>query len=145
MFLETERLIMFPCNNKNVEDYSYDMVPHILEHLAKLTQDPSYDGWGPWLVIEKMSNLAIGDMGFKGRPSAASTVEIGYGIAPAFQNKGYATEAVSKLLEWAFSQNVAIVSAECLQDNLPSIRVLEKLGMKQVEQQGSMLYWQKMS
>lgn len=73
---------------------------------------------------------------------AESTVEIGYGIIPSAQGKGYATEAVQRLVEWALSnRNVTMIVAECLDDNVPSIRVLEKLQMKRIGSENNMLYW----
>ncbi|WP_230502548.1 GNAT family N-acetyltransferase [Sutcliffiella rhizosphaerae] len=64
-------------------------------------------------------------------------------MVPSAQGKGYATEAVQKLVEWALSnKNVTKIVAECLNDNVPSMRVLEKLQMKRIGSQKSMLNWQ---
>lgn len=94
-------------------------------------------------MIDKEKNTVIGDMGFKGKPNSENTVEIGYGIVPSEQGKGYATEAAMTLIQWAFSfDNVDKVVAECFVDNIPSIRVLEKLQMKRVGLEGNMLKWQ---
>ena len=72
---------------------------------------------------------AIGGCGFKGKPSADGTVEIGYSMLPEFQCAGYATEAAGALVRCAFSQGeVARVIAETYPELLPSIRVLEKNG-----------------
>lgn len=38
-------------------------------------------------------------MKIKGQPDAAGCIEIGYGIDDAFQKGGYATEAVSTLVQ----------------------------------------------
>lgn len=70
---------------------------------------------------------AIGGCGFKGKPAADGTVEIGYSMLPEFQRAGYATEAAGALVRWAFSQpQVARVIAETYPELRPSIRVLEK-------------------
>jgi ribosomal-protein-alanine N-acetyltransferase len=70
-------------------------------------------------------------------------VEIGYGIIPEAQNNGFATEAVKGIKEWAFSTcKVDKVLAECSAENIPSIKVLEKLDMKQVDSKDGMLYWE---
>ena len=48
-----------------------------------------------------------------------------------YWNKGYATEAVQELIDWAFrTGEVEMIIAETLLDNYGSIRVLEKLHMK---------------
>ncbi len=52
------------------------------------------------------------------------------------------TEAVKKLTNWAFSFNhVTEVIAETEKDNLPSHRVLEKIGMEKYEENEKMFWW----
>jgi [ribosomal protein S5]-alanine N-acetyltransferase len=143
--LQTERLKLIPCTEQFVSSMmdEYDLGPYIQMYLEKLKSDPALLGWGVWFVVEKETNQVIGDIGFKGKPNAENTVEVGYGIKSSKQNKGYATEAVSKIIQWAFSfENVKKVIAECLVDNYPSIRVLEKLNMKKVDQENNMLKWE---
>jgi RimJ/RimL family protein N-acetyltransferase len=56
-------------------------------------------------------------------------VEIGYGFAPAYQGRGYATEAAQALVKNAFAcDNVAIVRAHTLPEKNASGRVLAKCG-----------------
>lgn len=147
MELITERLKLIPCTKEILQTISlskeYEPGPHIDSYLEALEKDPSLLGWGAWFVIDKENNTVIGDMGFKGKPNSQNTVEIGYGIVPSEQGKGYATEAAMKLIQWAFSfENVDKVVAECFLDNIPSRRVLEKLQMQIVELEGNMLKWQ---
>jgi [ribosomal protein S5]-alanine N-acetyltransferase len=93
---------------------------------------PRADGpAGPWChrqVVERTSDLVVGGIGFFGPPDDG-TVEIGYGIVPSRQGRGYATEAVTEMLSLAWSDpHVAAVSAETDADNVASQRVLEKAG-----------------
>jgi RimJ/RimL family protein N-acetyltransferase len=62
------------------------------------------------------------------RPRAAGTAEIGYWVAPAFQNAGYASEAVEAVVSAAAPTGLAALTAEAFQDNLPSVKVLTKAG-----------------
>jgi [ribosomal protein S5]-alanine N-acetyltransferase len=143
--VNTERLFIVPCTLENYYQFShqYDMGPHIEMYLEQLKRDSSVKGWGVWFVIRRENNQVIGDIGFKGKPNDRKTVEIGYGIIPAAQNKGFATEAVQALIDWAFSSGqVEKVIAECLEDNVASIRVLEKVGMKRTSAKDGMLYWE---
>ena len=104
----------------------------------------------PWggTVIDREERVAVGQMGFKGLP-ADGVVEIGYGINPSYQNRGYATEMVTALTEWALSQpTVDRVTAECRRDNVGSIRVLEKAGFERTgrrvdEEDGLLIVWQR--
>lgn len=131
MKLETQRLLITPCTEEGLQRLStsneFKIGPHIDQYLEDLKKDPSLLGWGVWLVISKEDNTILGDIGFKGKPDSENIVEVGYGIVPSAQNKGYATEAVSEIIKWAFTfKNVEKIVAECRIDNVGSIRVLEK-------------------
>jgi len=99
-----------------------------------LTQlgDISEQGWSFWyLLTPGDAGDLIGICGFKGRPDEAGSVEIGYSILSNYQCLGYATEAVARLVGWAFSHNnVNEVCAETLPHLSQSIRVLEKNGFQ---------------
>ncbi len=105
----------------------------------------------PWggIVIEQRERVAVGHVGFKGLP-ADGVVEIGYGINPSYQNRGYATEMVTALTQWALAQTaVDRVTAECRRDNVGSIRVLEKAGFERTgrrvdEEDGPVIVWQRL-
>ncbi len=101
------------------------------------------DGFFTWAIIERGSKLVIGDVGFKGPPNEMGVIDIGYGIAPCARGKGYATEAVLAMMEWAFSQpGVRRISAECLDDNGASIHILQKAGMKEMIRDGNTIFWE---
>jgi RimJ/RimL family protein N-acetyltransferase len=58
-------------------------------------------------------------------------IEVGYGLARPYWGKGYMTEALRAVIDWAFTQsNVFRVQAFCDVDNLGSARVMEKAGME---------------
>jgi len=121
----------------------YEIKDHIAGYLNSLRKDPTHLGWGVWFVIERETNEVIGDIGFKGKPFLEHTVEIGYGIMPASQNKGYATEAVQALIEWAFAfEQIQKIVAKCVHDNTPSIKVLEKVNMIQVGRTDHIIRWE---
>lgn len=54
--------------------------------------------------------------------------EIGYWVAPAFWNAGYASEAVDAVVREAERRGFAALTAEVFQDNLASARVLTRAG-----------------
>ena len=104
-----------------------------------LKENPDAIGWTIWFITlrseDKKKNKLIGNAGFKGKPGADGTVEIGYSILEPYQRNGYATEAVRSLIEWAFSVgDVNCIIAETLPDLLASIRVLEKNGFRFIGQ-----------
>lgn len=89
--------------------------------------------WGMWYITLPGRPLQlIGNCGYKGAPQKGA-VEIGYSIAPEFQRKGYASEAVRGLLRFAFADaGVKRVLAETLPELAPSIGVLRKCGFRRV-------------
>ena len=94
--------------------------------------DPAEHGWSIWYLLTRLQNVpeVIGICGFKGKPDEAGSVEIGYSVLKQFRVQGYATEAVTRLITWAFShQNVNEVTAETLPYLRQSIRVMEKNGL----------------
>ncbi len=72
----------------------------------------------------------MGSGGYKGPPDADGVVEIGYGLLPAWEGRGLATEAARELVRRAFADpRVGAVAAETLPHLVGSIRVMEKCGM----------------
>jgi RimJ/RimL family protein N-acetyltransferase len=81
-----------------------------------------------WLIVVKEVNIGAGMLGFKGYPDAEGSTEIGYGIAPAYQNKGYMSEAVQVLIDWAFTHPFCTTITATDVENPASSRLLERLG-----------------
>ncbi len=98
------------------------------------------DGLGPWAVVEKASGLYMGGCHLRlGQDVDIATeigyspddVELGYGLRKPFWSKGYATEVARGLVRKAFTEHgAACVVAMVRVDNLASVRVLEKAGLR---------------
>lgn len=91
-------------------------------------------GWVQLSVEERESGRLVGDVGLSPADGEPGVIKVGYTIAPAFQGRGFATEAVGALVTYAFDTlgaDVARVYASV--ENVPSIRVAEKVGMYAVE------------
>jgi len=113
--------------------------------LGNLAQPP----YGDRAVCLRESGDLIGSVGFvpclmpfemlaefaaEGEPPApvCSTPEFGlfYSFGPAYQRQGYATEAVSAMVDYAFGRlNLKRIIATTEPDNDRSIRMMERLGM----------------
>lgn len=146
MKIETERLEIIPCRKEHLqmlEEQHYKNGPEVIVYLKMLEEDPELLSWGHWLIKDKTDGRVIGDAGFKGKPNAKKEIEIGYGLLESYRNKGFATEAVMGLVHWAFETGeVEKVLAETEMDNIGSIRVLEKAGMRQTMKTGEMISWE---
>ena len=93
------------------------------------------------LILHTAERLLIGDIGF--RQIDMETWEIGYGIVPAYRRQGYTLEAARALVAWAFEYpEVQRVTAECFTDNLGSIVVLERLGLRRVGAKDDLILWE---
>ena len=83
-----------------------------------------------WVVREKNTNEFIGLISL--HPSHDGTcTEVSYQLLPKWWGKGFAAEAVDSVIHFAFTElNLSSLIAETQSLNLPSRRLLEKLGMK---------------
>ena len=82
-----------------------------------------------WAIIEKESNICIGQLAIFLVDSKNHFCEIEYALGSKFHRKGYATEAVKALLNFCFSQVGFHKVQVCHKDgNLASQGVIRKCG-----------------
>lgn len=83
-------------------------------------------------IVLPNSNRLIGNVGLRKDSVKAYHAELGYELDPREWGNGYATEAATGLLKFAFEQwRVHRVTARVIANNHNSVRLLEKLGMRQ--------------
>ena len=76
-----------------------------------------------WIGFGHASDKGVGDRDF------------GFAVLPHHWNQGYTTEALREVLSFAFCQiDVNTVFGECNRPNVASARVMQKCGMKRVDQ-----------
>ncbi len=98
--------------------------------------------WSVWLISNE-NGVIVGDIGFKGPPDPWGSVEIGYEIDAAYHNKGYATQSVGRLCEFAFSKHVEKIQAEIHKDNRASLNVILKNNFSAIRSEGQYVYYEK--
>lgn len=115
-----------------LEDDEFEGYPGITrengrEHLAyRLGSEEFY-------AIElKESGKVIGNIYCGNRDFAAR--EVGYIVNKRFQRKGYAAEALCAVIAQAFAEGAHRIYAECDPRNVPSWKLLEKVGMRREAQ-----------
>src|SRR6188474_617740 len=82
---------------------------------ASYAKNPGEHQWGSLFFIDPQARALVGLGGFKGPPSSDAVVEIGYAIAPAFQGRGLATDAVAQMVRRAFEDpSIRAVDAHTL-------------------------------
>jgi len=73
----------------------------------------------------------IGDCAFQVRADDERQAQIGFTLSPTSQKQGYATEAVTGLLNVLFGKmRLHRVTATCDVENEASVRLLERIGMR---------------
>lgn len=93
---------------------------------------PDFDtvGFGRWACVLKATHTVIGFCGLKRLPDL-DEVDLGYRLLPEYWGRGLATEASAACLEFGFSTlGLDRIIGLVLPENLASIRVLEKVGMR---------------
>ena len=150
IIVETERLILrefvledaaaflVMCSNPEVTRYTRDSMSTLDEAIEGLRARPlanyAKQGYGRWACVLKETGNVIGFSGPKFLDELGE-VELGYRLLPPFWGRGLATEAGRAVLDECFGRLgldhvIGLVDPE----NVRSIHVLEKLGMRLVEE-----------
>ena len=144
VLLETERLLLRRITNEDIPAF-YDIMGKdmVMRYLGRTLSNEEIKGYisnisnkdhkditGEYAIVLKEGNITIGQFGLeiKKRDKRAT---ISYIFNDKYWNNGYAYECGLKVVEFLFSEKkLHKVAADCDIANLPSIKVLEKLGMK---------------
>lgn len=93
--------------------------------------EPEPNRWPGYLFVDRRKGALIGNGGYSGEPNQAGEVEVGYEVAPAYRNLGYASEAVRALVDNALQDSeVTAVIAHTLAVENASVQVLRKVGFQ---------------
>ena len=147
--LETPRLILRPFEDRDVETFSaYRSDPDIARYqgwdapfsLEKARQFvaemrravPAAPGDWYQLALElKSSGTMIGDFAFKVLAQDPRQAQVGYTLARAYQRQGFATEALTRLLDYLFTDlDLHRVHANLDPENSASARLCARVGMR---------------
>lgn len=94
-------------------------------------------GFGFWVAEEKLTGSFVGELGFFEakralEPPAGVAPEAGWVFATQVQGRGYATESVRAIHEWA-DRHLYVPETTCLihPENTPSLRVAAKCSYRE--------------
>ena len=144
--LHTERLSLRAMHPIDAEDmYDYSRRPEVTKYLlwtehknVGYTKDYLFyvgtryalGDFYDWAIIDLESRRMIGTCGFTRIDAANDCAEIGYVLNPDFHGKGYATEAVKKIIEFGFSElSLNRIEARFMKGNEASLRLMQRVGM----------------
>jgi RimJ/RimL family protein N-acetyltransferase len=94
-------------------------------------------GYGYWSFIDRQNGAFLGNGGLaqfeRGIPELVDFPEAGWAFAPAAWGKGYATEAMAAILDWA-DNDAGLAEVRCIIDpgNTASHNVAAKLGFEKI-------------
>lgn len=132
--VKTKRMMIQPMSDAEIEKMieatdTDELSCAYSEMLSGCKCDPENRIWyAPWKMTLKKDDTYIGNFSFKG-PAKDNIVEIGYGILPDQEEKGYTTEAIQAMTQWAFGNtDVVFIKAENEQENRSFQCILEKCG-----------------
>ncbi len=133
MMIETKNLKIYAASQNEMENFIESQTNDVLkaaytQMLNGCLENPEQWKWYAIWMIELKDGTHVGELCFKGLNSNGMA-EIGYGILEKYQGKGYATEAVKAISNWAFQEpKVSVIEAEIDNKNIASRKVLEKCG-----------------
>ena len=80
-------------------------------------------------ILHKVDNLIIGLIGLGDMNRYDGYKELEYAISSDYRNNGYATEALERMLDYAFGElQILVIAAWVRSHNIKCARVLEKCG-----------------
>ena len=146
---QTERLSLRPAQPEDLRAvYEIRALPEVAQWMPDLPT--SYDAWvlgqGQRGGLERMilvllEDVVIGHLYLHiedawsqvevREQAVGAQAEIGWAFDPQYQGKGYATEAVQECVRTCFEDlGVRRLIALAFADNAPSLRVMERIGMR---------------
>ena len=100
-------------------------------YVQRIIDKEERDGFGVWPAIEKSSRELVGASGISRVAELGGDVEIDWIFKPGARGKGYAKEAASAVLEFAFGvAGLRRVCALIDPGNSPSIAIANRLEMR---------------
>ncbi len=87
-----------------------------------------------WAIVPTDESTSVGSIGITNlKTGAEATAELGAVITRAYWNKGLATEAAERVIDYCFSElGLRTLRADAIEFNGASRRVLEKLGFTEM-------------
>ena len=113
-------------NNRNPIPYRINQVrknPEVAKYLLRV-------------AVLKQNMVVVGSAGFHNLPDENGMIEIGFGVDPAFQNKGYGQQILHGMWNWVVKDaRVKTLRYTVSPDNLVSQHIIKKLGFNLVGEQ----------
>ena len=111
---------------------AHKQISETVERVIKIVNDYHRIDFCYWAIEMKSSGDLIGEIDLYNFDFATENCEVSYSLGYKWWNKGYGTEALKAIVDFAFIQmNVHKISAAHNIDNPASGRIMQKAGMEQ--------------
>jgi len=112
-------------------DGSYDETKVYIDMMSKGIDE---NKWIIWAIEHKATHKVIGSISIWNIDDEKMNGELGYGVIPDYHGKGLMKEALLIIVEFGFIElDLNEIFAYTEENNLSSIRLLEKCNFKEVE------------
>jgi ribosomal-protein-alanine N-acetyltransferase len=110
--------------------YPHSEITQTKKYIAHLISEYDMKDRFAWAIEISEFNKFIGIVRIFDVSFANKRGELSYILNPAFQGKGIALEAIKVVIEFCFAKvGLNRIQAKCTPDNLPSEKVIQRLGM----------------
>ncbi len=148
--LETQNLLLRRMNHNDVFDlFQMRNNPRMIEYtdskldetteetlayIDKMNKGIDENKWIIWAIVHKISGRVIGSISVWNFSSDHTSGELGYGIIPEYQGKGFMKEALLKVVDYSFKVlKLSFIDAYTEESNLKSNKLLEKCSFAEVD------------
>jgi len=108
---------------------NFTSIKSVQQYIEVLNDEYKLGNYKTMAIADKLTNILIGLITLEPDKSFPRA-EVSYWIASLHRNNGYATEAVSAIIDYGFNKlSLNRIQAMHFPDNVSSARVLEKAGM----------------
>jgi [ribosomal protein S5]-alanine N-acetyltransferase len=99
----------------------------------QVKEDAALNKWFlRWLVLRDVREI-VGSISFHGAPNDVGMIEIGLGVNPKFQGRGYAREALIGMWSWVVEQpGVEVLRYTVSAANVASMKLIDKYGFTHI-------------
>ena len=145
LIVETDRLLIREFVEQDAEEfYAFNSDPEVMRYTGEALSEnveqvrqmirayPDYrmHGFGRWAVVYKPDHRIVGFNGLK-YLEELDEVDLGYRFRTDYWGRGIATESSRAIVRYGFERlGLEQIIGLVLPENLRSIRVLEKIGMR---------------
>ena len=145
MNLKTKRLLLRPIEESDMEQLLSLLKNDVIKQTYMIPDFPTEEAAirlaQRFIALSQGEEKLVVGVALEGRligflnetEKSDNAIEIGYALHPDFHGRGYMTEAFGAVIDALLRSGYSQVVAGAFEENLSSIRVMEKCGMQRID------------